>query len=328
MLKWLVSLIFIFIFSIQSYAGDFEKVDKYARSVRKSGNYKELARKLTDRFANDEDKVRAIYVWITDNVKYDWNKFQINLKGGGRYHIKGRTKAEILLKKEKIKEKKINTVFRTGKGVCEDYSMLFKAMCDEIGIKSIIINGKIKVDPHNIGKFPSRSSHAWNAVKINNKWQLVDATWGSGYVRSGIFYKKFEDRFFMTEPEIFILNHYPNDTKWQLLEKPVSKQEFSNFVFVHSAFYENKVIDFSPKTGFLNAKNKFAIVKMKFKNTPPDIYLFSNKKLKKVDIIKKGNEIDIKVPTLGKHNKQVKIVIRKGNKVLPLLEYKIEENDR
>ena len=328
MLKWLVSLIFIFIFSFQSYAGDFEKVDKYARSVRKSGNYKELAIKLTYRFVNEEDKARAIYVWITDNIKYDWNKFQNNLKGRGRYHIKGRTKAEILLKKKKINEKRINTVFRTGKGICEDYSMLFKAMCDEIGLKSIIINGKIKVNPNNIGNFPNRSSHAWNAVKINNKWRLVDATWGSGYVRSGVFYKKFEDRFFMTEPEIFILNHFPDDPKWQLLEKQVSKQEFSNFVFVHSAFYENKVIDFSPKTGFLNAKNKFAIVKMKFKNTPPDVYIYSDNKLKKTGFIKHGNEIEIKVPTLGKHNKQVKIVIRKGNKVLPLLEYKIEENDR
>lgn len=318
-----MSLLLIIVFSIRSYAGDFEKVDKYARSVRKTGNYKELAVKLTYRFDNDKDKARAIYVWIADNIKYDWKKFQNNLNGGGKYHIKGRTKAEILYKKKKINEKKINAVFNTGKGVCEDYALLFKAMCVEIGIKSKVVNGKIRLNPKNIGKFPAHSNHAWNVVNINGKWYPVDVTWGSGYVRSGVFYKRFEDRFFMTEPEIFILNHFPDDPEWQLLENPVSKREFANFAFVHSAFYKNKVVDFFPKTGFLKAKSKFAIVKMKFENTPPDVFIYSEGKLKKTSFLKHGNTIEIKVPDFGNHNKQVKIVIRKGNKVLPLLEYKI-----
>ena len=324
MLKWLITFFFLFILSVQSFAGDFDRVDKYARSINRSGNYKQLARKLTNRFSNEKDKARAIYVWITDNIKYDWTKFQYNLKGGGKYYIKGRSKAEISQKRRKIKEKKINNVFRSGKGVCEDYAMLFKAMCDEIGLESIIVNGKIKVNPEKIGIFPNRSSHAWNTVKINNKWYLVDATWGAGYVEAGIFHKKFEDGFFMTDPQIFILNHYPNDPKWQLLDKSVCKKEFADFVFVHFTFFDSNIIDFSPKNGFLNTKNKYSIIKLIFKNKPLDIYLYYNKKLKKIDFIKEGNKLELKVPTRATNQGVVELVVKNGNRILPLLEYKIK----
>ncbi len=322
----LIVLVFLFSFAItKSIAGDFKKVDKYARSVRKSGNYIQLTKKLTTPFAGEEDKVRAIYVWITDNIRYDWIKFQKNLRSGGRkYRIHGKSKTDLMIKKQKIRQKKINNTYRSGKGVCEDYSRLFQAMCQSIGIKSIVINGNTRVSPNHIGSFPSRSNHAWNAVYINGKWYLVDATWGAGYVKSGRFHKKFEDDFFMTDPSIFILSHFPDNPKWQLLKRPVSKKEFSSFAYLHSAFYEYDVIDFSPKNAYLSAKKKFAVITIKFSKTPPDIYQYKHGKLKNLDFIKNGNEIQIKIPTLAKYHRNVKLVLKNGKKALPLLEYKIK----
>jgi hypothetical protein len=53
--------------------------------------------------------------------------------------------------------------------------------------------------------------HAWNAVKIEGSWRLVDVTWASQVtgVREG---------FFMVPPEQFIETHYPSHSDWQLLK--------------------------------------------------------------------------------------------------------------
>ncbi len=322
MLKYKVSFLFLFIYITGAYAGDFENVDKYARSVHKSGDYKQLVHKLTDRFTDEKDKVRAIYVWITDNIKYDWNKFEHNLKKG-RYHIKGRSKAEILQIKKKIKERKINDVYRTGKGVCEDYSLLFKAMCDAIGIKSVIITGKIRSNPKAIGIFPYRYKHAWNGVRINDSWYLIDATWGAGYVEKGRFHKKFEDAFFMTNPEIFIISHYPDQPKWQLIKTPVSKKEFAEFAYIFAGFYEKNILNFYPRKGIFNTKNMNNTVTLEFATIPPDIYIYKNGKLKKTKIIKKDNTVKINLSTVVNHG-FAKLVVKEGHKVIPLIGYKIK----
>lgn len=316
----------ILVFYIPGYSVDFNKVDKYARSVHRTGDYKQLAKKLTAPFKLEEEKVRSIFVWITHNIKYDYRKFKKNLKGGGRTRISGRSKKEIELKKKKIKERKIYKVYSSGKGVCEDYSMLFQAMCSAVGIKSVYITGKTRTNPSKIGYFPNRSKHAWNAVKIDGKWFLVDATWAAGDVdsRSGKFHKQFEEGFFLTSPEIFILSHFPDDPKWQLLPKSMGKKEFSNNVFLHGGAYEFKIESVLPRNGYLNARKKFSLVKIKFKTTPPDIVMFKNGKVKKVSSIKNGNEITIKVPTLAKYHRNVVLGVKHGRKFTPVLEYKIK----
>ncbi|HHH52329.1 MAG TPA: hypothetical protein ENK91_01605 [Bacteroidetes bacterium] len=302
-------------------AGEFDNVDKYARSIHKTSDYKTLTKKLVASFKTDKEKARAIYVWITDNIRYDWNKF---IKGNNkRQRIQGRSKKEIQLKKQKLKEKKINKVYSSGKGVCEDYSMLFEAMCRIAGVKSAYIRGYTRTNSNSM-RFPTNSKHAWNAIQLGGKWYLIDATWGAGYVTNGRFHKKFEDGFFMTKPEIFILSHFPKEQKWQLLEHPISKQMFPKNPYLHSGFYEFDIVDFTPKYGFLSAKNKFSIVKLKFKNKAPNVYQYKNGKLKPIESTKNGNEIELKIPTLAEYNRNIKLVVKKGKKAIPLITYKIK----
>lgn len=54
---------------------DFSKIDEYARSIEYNPN-KSLAKELTKNFTTDLEKVRAIFVWITDNIEYDFELFQ------------------------------------------------------------------------------------------------------------------------------------------------------------------------------------------------------------------------------------------------------------
>ena len=54
------------------------------------------------------------------------------------------------------------------------------------------------------------SNHAYSAIKLDNKWYLLDVTWGAGKIEDKKFIKKYDEFYFCTDPELFILNHFPD----------------------------------------------------------------------------------------------------------------------
>ncbi len=77
------------------------------------------------------------------------------------------------------------------------------------------------------GKKLSQNDHAWNAVKIEGKYFLADATWGAGVINhKGKYERKFNEAYFLSRPENFIYSHLPADPMWQLLSNPVSPDVF------------------------------------------------------------------------------------------------------
>lgn len=55
--------------------------------------------------------------------------------------------------------------------VCDGYSKAFYFLCKANGIECIIVNGTV-INPDG-----SKDTHAWNKVKIKDKWYAVDVTW-------------------------------------------------------------------------------------------------------------------------------------------------------
>ena len=53
-----------------------------------------------------------------------------------------------------------------GVGVCASYSAAFKLLADSAGLESIVVTGYLD------GSVP----HAWNKVKLDDEWYIVDAT--------------------------------------------------------------------------------------------------------------------------------------------------------
>lgn len=51
-------------------------------------------------------------------------------------------------------------------GVCASYSGAFKLLADEAGLESIVVTGTLE------GELP----HAWNKIKVDGQWQIVDST--------------------------------------------------------------------------------------------------------------------------------------------------------
>jgi len=211
MIKAIPLTIFIFFTSIVFLFAqkiDYTNIDNYARNTPRSNcrTVKKLSAYLTKTSNNDFEKVRAFYVWITENINYDIKVFFNPTRN------KKVTASEVLTKR---------------KAVCEGYSTLFKALCDNVEIKCYIIQGYSKGYGFNPrGKF-TNTDHAWNIVFINNKWYLIDATWGSGYINDKRkLVKKFTDYFFLTSPDKFIYTHLPSNPMWQLLDCPLSINDF------------------------------------------------------------------------------------------------------
>jgi hypothetical protein len=223
------------------HAGEYDHVDKYVLSQTNFDD-KDILRltyQLTHRFEKTEEKVRAVYFWITANIKYDTNLL--------------RDKSKIARTYQEVLDRK--------KDVCNGYAMLFKAMMDKIGIECEIISGYSKGYNYEIGNvFNENNSHAWNAVKINNEWKLIDATWGAGFVEEDQFISSFNDYYFFTPPEQLIQTHYPRQKNWQLLQNKVHRDEFENSVFLKSHFFKYKVKIISHTKYIINTDNFLQIV--------------------------------------------------------------------
>ncbi len=194
--------------SWSTHSIDFQTIDEHARKAPASvtGSIEKLAAYLVKPAANDTEKARSFYVWIAENISYDVQAF---LRGV----LKQYTPEEVLEKR---------------KAVCQGYSGLFKALCDEAGIKCELIPGYSKGYGYVSKKAFTNSDHAWNAVYLNNKWHLLDVTWGAGGINEKQkFVKEFKDDYFLTNPSVFVVKHMPLDPMWQLLDCPVTIQDFA-----------------------------------------------------------------------------------------------------
>ena len=75
--------------------------------------------------------------------------------------------------------------------MCTGYAYLIKELCFLANIESEIIDGYARTVRSNIDAL-DMANHSWNAVKLNNKWYLCDATWSSGYtLNKSIFINPF-----------------------------------------------------------------------------------------------------------------------------------------
>lgn len=136
-------------------------------AVKSNEEIDNLALELTEGKSGDYDKAKAIYKWITKNIKYDYPKAkQIAVKTEG-------TKSGTVI------------CYETRKGICFDYSSLFISMCRVNGIKVRLVTG--------LGYSGlAWGDHAWNQFydSKQKKWINVDCTFGvsGNYFNSSKFY--------------------------------------------------------------------------------------------------------------------------------------------
>ncbi|HFA49362.1 MAG TPA: hypothetical protein ENJ95_10130 [Bacteroidetes bacterium] len=250
---------------------DFSEVDEYA--VNFKGKYESpaaLAVKLTEPFDSELEKSRAIFMWIAQNIRYDCKKFH---KPKSNY-VSAASKEELEAKIAAGKAKATEKAFKIKKGVCEDYSQIFKTMCGAAGLEAVVVTGNAR-DFHKPHRNAHNNPHAWNAVKIDGQWHLLDATWAAGYTDPAVkkFTRKLSTGFFMTDPAWLIQNHFPDDPKWQLLDEPISKKEFPDQPMVNFGQQDYPVLGFSEKIKKVKGKGYDRELRIKLERSPKYFFL-------------------------------------------------------
>lgn len=180
---------------------------------------KTIAHSITQGSRTELERVRAIWVWLCHNIEYDVSGF--------------------LGRSEKLSSPE--EVIAAGRGVCCGYSNLCSEMCREVGIQCQEVPGHSKGVGYRQGQSLKgvKSDHLWNAVLLSGQWFLLDACWGAGRVdmEHESFVKRFDDFYFLTDPEEFVHSHFPDEERWQLLDSPISIEDFERRVFKTSAFF-------------------------------------------------------------------------------------------
>jgi hypothetical protein len=191
----------------------FAEIDFHATNVNASSfeSIPALTSYLTREYRDERSKVRSIFTWIASSIAYDRESYSSS---------------------KSINTQTAAAVWQNRSAVCEGYANLFVAMCEAAGIESRMVKGYVRDYSDSELRFPN---HAWNSVKINGRWQLLDVTWASiDNVPNAVADRAPDlrdqrqnlDYFFMVDPQRMLLTHLPEDPFWQLQTNYVDLHTF------------------------------------------------------------------------------------------------------
>src|SRR6218665_1398984 len=277
-------ILFILLIPIVAFSqkpANISLVDSFAVTVKYKKNLTTLTNELTNPYSEQLFKARAIFKWITENIRYDYKHYN-------KYSYKGKEPKTFKCKNDKECEAKrivweikyIGNVLRKKKAVCQGYSMLFKKMCDIAGLNSEIVTGYVRAEPYQVGT-AGTLDHAWNAVWIDSTYYLLDATWaagGCGKTEDGkllFFQKSYNNYYWLTPAERFARNHFPQSNKWTLLPNYTKDSFASNPYYLPSEIQNIKLI--TPASGIVSASKGDSIrFNIEYNGYIKDIQINSN----------------------------------------------------
>lgn len=301
------------------FSQDYSKIDNLVKTYPKSfASPKKLAERINTDFSTETDKVRAAFTWIARNINYDLKAYQ---DGTNTIAYSYTSEADKLAKEQQFRIKYAEKTMRSKKGVCQDYSALFKIVCDEMGVKCIDILGTSKAHPSQIGKLPKAHDHQWNAVKIGNDWKLIDVTWASGSVdmQTGKFKPEFNDGYFFIAPELLFLNHYPDDKRLLMIDK--TPQEFAELPLYYGPYIKADYEIASPQKGIISAALGKILFRMADFSGGRISYVFTNEgKVYDVQPKRNGNTTEFEIPLTGRSRGYLTIYVTQE----AVVTYKIE----
>ncbi|HEX7665518.1 MAG TPA: transglutaminase domain-containing protein, partial [Polyangiaceae bacterium] len=165
-------------------------------SIESVGKY--IAAHVPDPFA----RVKALHDYAADRIAYDVPALRLP-------HIPA-------------EDGDAAVVFRTKKGVCAGYADLLVQLGKASGDTITYVTGDARNEDAPLEGQP----HAWNAAQIEGRWYLLDPTWDAGFVEGDTFTKRYSTDWLFTPVDAFVVSHFPEDARWQLVEHPIDRAEF------------------------------------------------------------------------------------------------------
>lgn len=281
-MRYTLPLLLVFSTVLQAQRTDFsssnfEKADSIA-FIHKGESLKNLpvlTHKLTANLATDAEKFRAIYTWVCTNIENDYGSY---LKTSAKRKKLAKDRDAFLKWNNSFTPKVFQKLVTYKKTACTGYAYLISALANLANLNCKIIDGygrtaSLRLDENSI------PNHSWNAVELQNKWYLCDATWSAGRIliedEGPKFESDYHDGYFLADPALFIKNHYPVDISWSQLTEPPSFTQFTEGPVVYKEAFSYPIVPKSPEKMHLEVlKNEAVIFSLKIPNDVQSENLF------------------------------------------------------
>ncbi|EDO40037.1 predicted protein [Nematostella vectensis] len=298
------------------------EIDAHVRKTPKDAteSIEKLSQYLTAPFEESQrSRAFALYRWITLNVSFD---------------------SEGYFGRAEKKECRAESVLVTRSAVSQGFANLFQALCMEADIQARSVDGFAKGYGYCAGDEiqGSKFAHTWNILRTRVGWTICDVTWGSGFLGDDLmFHRQPNAHYFMVTPELAISDHFPLDTKWQLLDAVISKEEFENLIVPSPAIFSSGLRLESHKNCFYQEESDSIVITLRapkrnmirgvLKDSsgqtigPRNMIDVTSGKLKEADFL-----IPVKVtthfPEPGEYRVQICLVSAEGQ-LVPGVEYRV-----
>lgn len=155
-----------------------------------------VVEQYTDASMSDLDKARALHDWLVDNAYYD-----VTFAAQDTFEAAG--------------------VLLNGTGVCDSYSKAYGLLLDKAGIESKRVTGTV------LKEDGGSETHAWNIVKIGEKWYQVDVTWDDPVDPNQLTTRKSgleNHMYFMASKRFMYEEHIPTPENKALIDSLVGEE--------------------------------------------------------------------------------------------------------
>ena len=207
---------------------DFSRADQIARLSQNNSlhNMPELVYDLTHNLDTDVEKFRAIYMWVCLNISNDYALYYRNKRKKNKYKNNA---LKLNDWNNQLRKEVFRKLLKRNTTICTGYAFIIQELSNLADLNCKIIHGYGQTSRTSISS-SDPPNHSWNAIKLNGKWYLCDPTWASGIPnpQTNLFKFEYNDGYFLTNPELFRINHFPQDQKWTLLD--TDSQTFESFL--------------------------------------------------------------------------------------------------
>ncbi|PIA82298.1 hypothetical protein BFR04_11095 [Gaetbulibacter sp. 4G1] len=315
-------LFLLIFFSFSLFSQNYNHIDYKVKNYSNILDIESLSEKIRNDFKTDEEKVRALFVWIVENIKYQasgskWATTRLEFYFSDYQKKRDKRKKEVRIFEKAIKNKRTN---------CYGYSLIFNETCNLLNIESEIILGFSRGNLSNIGQEIDMKNHSWNAVKLSNQWKLIDITWANGYLE--VEKTDNNDYYYFKSPKEFLNQHLPGNSKWQLVSNKISKKDFISRPILYPKYYSSKFKLIKETKGIFKMSKENKYVKINFNEVPVDPKLsYSFLKDHFLTPIKLKKNKDGSLNLNIKNKKKENTYLTLYSNLIPIISYKIEYID-
>lgn len=169
-------------------------------------SYEYLIDWVGENISEKEEIALFFYYWIAIHVAYDDS---ISLEA-------------ISTSRSAAQSVQTQVVFKSRKTTCLGFTNLYRSFLQNFDIEHRLVLGYSRSPMNVLEEVEPQEDHAWSAVRWADEWHLVEITWANLYIND----RQARDYYFKTDPVEMMLQHFPKDEKWQLLNEKWSFDKF------------------------------------------------------------------------------------------------------